>query len=270
MDDIKFRIDVALEIVDAIVSLDTIDKSLQDIMDLYNVSAIYFQVLKSGTGEPATVRVHGAGILDWMEQYTKQRLFELDPIVKLGKISSLPIDWATIDRMSPDTAQFFSEFVRFGHPPMGMTFPVHDAEGGAAILSVVPAIDVEMSWNTFRCSFKSEFNMLALYLHEKVKKHSEPHKEGKTLSRQENACLQLFADGNRPARIGDVIGISVHTVRMHLRRAQSRLGARSKAEAVAKGISLGLIRSQLTEAWCFAIIAFSELLPEFEMALPYF
>jgi DNA-binding CsgD family transcriptional regulator len=42
-------------------------------------------------------------------------------------------------------------------------------------------------------------------------------------------------------RIADRLGITTHTVRTHIRKIQSKLGARSKLEAVVVALRLGLI-----------------------------
>lgn len=49
-------------------------------------------------------------------------------------------------------------------------------------------------------------------------------RDGSTLSRREREVLGLLGGGRSPARIGDALGISVHTVRRHLANAAAKVG----------------------------------------------
>lgn len=62
------------------------------------------------------------------------------------------------------------------------------------------------------------------------------------LSQRERDVLQALADGMRPSAIAAALGISSHTVRYHLGRARTVLGARSSTHAVALALSRGYIR----------------------------
>jgi DNA-binding NarL/FixJ family response regulator len=51
-------------------------------------------------------------------------------------------------------------------------------------------------------------------------------REGAGLSRREREVLSLLGGGRTPARIGEALGISVHTVRRHLTNAAAKVGVR--------------------------------------------
>ncbi|SCB39009.1 helix-turn-helix transcriptional regulator [Rhizobium hainanense] len=262
------RFSIALEIVEGICSPEMTNAAFRDLRQLYNVEALYYQALDIDGVDHQDLPIYGAGVPGWFERYWERRIHETDPVAKSGRTSSLPFDWDTMDLQSPDTRKYLSAFECPDCVLRGMTIPIHDANGNVAALSFTSYLDNEAGWRAFRRELKPELALLGMYLHQKVKSQIAPYSKI-ALSKQEGLCLQMFADGHRPARIGDAIGISVHTVRMHLRRAQNRLGARSKAEAVAKGVSLGFIRSQLTAAWCFLAIRASGFLTEFEEGLLY-
>ncbi len=61
------------------------------------------------------------------------------------------------------------------------------------------------------------------------------------LTGRERDVLARFAQGLRPDRIAERMGLSKRTVDMHAANARRKLGARTLAEAVAKGIRRGLI-----------------------------
>jgi len=66
------------------------------------------------------------------------------------------------------------------------------------------------------------------------------------LSEREVEILQSIANGRSTAEIGAAFDITAHTVRSHVKRIFSKLGAHSKAEAVTKGVHLGLISTDPT------------------------
>ena len=52
-----------------------------------------------------------------------------------------------------------------------------------------------------------------------------------SLTQRQIDVLQLVADGQPNKRIADLLGLSVHTVKLHLHNASQRLGARNRTEA---------------------------------------
>jgi DNA-binding NarL/FixJ family response regulator len=65
---------------------------------------------------------------------------------------------------------------------------------------------------------------------------------GEPLTLHETRVLQLLADGHSYAGIGRELGISVNTVRSHIRVVYEKLHVHSKSEAVSQGMRRGLIR----------------------------
>jgi DNA-binding NarL/FixJ family response regulator len=62
------------------------------------------------------------------------------------------------------------------------------------------------------------------------------------LTRRERQVLQLVADGLANRQIGQALYVSEDTVKTHIRHVLSKLGATSRANAVAIGIRSRLIR----------------------------
>jgi len=61
------------------------------------------------------------------------------------------------------------------------------------------------------------------------------------LTEQEIRLLRLLADGHNYESAGGQLGISVNTVRKHVRSVYQKLHVHSKAEAVSKALRAGLI-----------------------------
>ena len=62
------------------------------------------------------------------------------------------------------------------------------------------------------------------------------------LTRKEIRILELLAEGYSNAAMAEKLFVSDSTVRTHLRNINTKLGARSRTQAVALGRRLGLIR----------------------------
>lgn len=63
----------------------------------------------------------------------------------------------------------------------------------------------------------------------------------KNLSSREMTCLVAAANGLRNQEIADDLGISIETVKTHLKRVYSKLEARDRAHSVAIAFRTGLL-----------------------------
>jgi len=66
-------------------------------------------------------------------------------------------------------------------------------------------------------------------------------KDWKGLTARERECLRWVAEGKSDSEISDILGISVRTAHFHIEHAKKKLGATTRAQAVAYAIRLGLI-----------------------------
>jgi DNA-binding NarL/FixJ family response regulator len=77
---------------------------------------------------------------------------------------------------------------------------------------------------------------------ELFRQYHPPQHASCSLSPQETRLLRLLGEGHHYKTAATELGISVHTVRFHLRSIYSKLEVHSKSEAVAKALREGLIR----------------------------
>ena len=63
------------------------------------------------------------------------------------------------------------------------------------------------------------------------------------LSGRENEILRLLAKGLSYAEIGELLGISAHTVTQHIKKIYRKLSVHSRGEAVFEATQMGLLRS---------------------------
>lgn len=69
-----------------------------------------------------------------------------------------------------------------------------------------------------------------------------PFPNGRALSEREQEVLELVAAGQSTATIASSFGLSVHTVRNHIRNILCKFGAHSKLEAVVMAANADLIK----------------------------
>lgn len=69
-----------------------------------------------------------------------------------------------------------------------------------------------------------------------------PTENAPRLSEREHEVLSLVSKGFRFPEIAEMLGISAHTVRTHVRRIYGKLEVGSKSEAVYEAVQLGIIR----------------------------
>jgi DNA-binding NarL/FixJ family response regulator len=68
-------------------------------------------------------------------------------------------------------------------------------------------------------------------------------RDGAGLSRREREVLSLLGGGRTPARIGEALGISIHTVRRHLTNAAGKIGVRGSHGLAGYARDHGLARA---------------------------
>jgi LuxR family transcriptional regulator/LuxR family quorum-sensing system transcriptional regulator CciR len=66
-----------------------------------------------------------------------------------------------------------------------------------------------------------------------------------SLSDRETEVLGWVARGKSNSTIGEILGISAHTVDAHLRRIYLKLGVFDRISAALRGIGVGLIRTEI-------------------------
>lgn len=111
--------------------------------------------------------------------------------------------------------------------------------GGWNIGSALKRRDVE----ALRHEIGAELRFAALYAHERMSSlrgRNEPAEI--KLSMREHDCLAYLAAGMKNQQIAEQLGIKPVTVELHLSRARSRLGAKTREHALAIALHRNLLR----------------------------
>jgi DNA-binding CsgD family transcriptional regulator len=184
--------------------------------------------------------------LAWMRRYDEQRYLAIDPVLRHGLASVVPFTWDELDRSDARVAQLFREAAEHGlcH---GVSVAVHGARGEGGLLSLARTRPVS-SAPVQRHRLFQRLQWLAALVHQRMRHvvftDSDPP-QLRPLSPRERECLLLAAEGHSANDIGKDMKIAERTVVFHLNRAEQKLGARRRQEAVARAVALGAIEPQL-------------------------
>jgi DNA-binding CsgD family transcriptional regulator len=80
--------------------------------------------------------------------------------------------------------------------------------------------------------------------HEPRRSRRTPESGGRTPTAREREILALLASGSTDGQIAETLSLSPATVQTHVRNAKAKLGARTRAQAVAMALQGGLIATE--------------------------
>ncbi|HSW12667.1 MAG TPA: LuxR family transcriptional regulator [Solimonas sp.] len=182
----------------------------------------------------------------WRTRYDDCGYLGIDPVVQHALRSVLPFGWDELELDTPEVRRLFSEAAQHGlcH---GFSVPVHGAHGESALFSFARTEPLPPDINERTRMFQRASWLTAL-LHERLRsvvyEGAGVMTEKKRLTPRELQCLRRAAEGLSATMIGREMHISEHTVNYHLGNAETKLGACSRRNAVARAVALGEIEPQ--------------------------
>jgi DNA-binding CsgD family transcriptional regulator len=174
--------------------------------------------------------------------YLERGLQRTDPAFVLSFARLLPTDWDAIHRL--DGSRAVLEAANAHRIPVrGIAVPIRDETTGDSLFNV--NLDCrEAEWSLRRNGLARDFMVIGHVFHVMMRglvRGSEPLVELPRLSPREVDVMRLAAQGYSAKRTALKLGISPHSVRVHLTLARRRLKARNTAEAVAIALTRGLL-----------------------------
>lgn len=122
----------------------------------------------------------------------------------------------------------------------GITVPMHMPDGSFAFVSAISENPSAYEVVSSQQAVNLFFALCHYFQNHLFWNRSEAAPNKPLLSRREEECLRLAAQGKTSEDIAIILGLSCETVRSHVKRAILRLDATNRAHAVAKAIQLGL------------------------------
>jgi DNA-binding CsgD family transcriptional regulator len=179
---------------------------------------------------------------DWVSYYVSRRLFTIDPVVRAGERSILPVDWCTLDRSPPAVRRLFNEAAEAGLGKQGLTIPIRGPHGDHAIFTVTSDVP-DCDWQATKSAYVRDMQLIGNYIHARVIDLYLTESPAKTpsLSGRETEVLRWAAAGKTIDETATILTLSSSAVRTYLDSARHKLDCLTKPQAVARATQLGLI-----------------------------
>lgn len=179
----------------------------------------------------------------WVQEYTRKNLFEIDPVVVSGRQANLPLDWSEVDRETSRARQFFKEADSYGVGRQGYTMPIRTHPDDTVLFTFTSNVKDD-EWRAFRAKRKAELLFIGQQFHEKIVSLSGLRQaaERPDLTPQELRCIQYLVLGLSPKSIARNLDLSLRTVRLHLKHARIKLAASTLHEAAAQAVRLRVVK----------------------------
>jgi len=180
---------------------------------------------------------------EWIAHYRTQRYASIDPVIKIGIRSVLPLDWARLPRRDKKVRRLFGEARDAGVGRQGVTIPVRGPTNGLWALFVATSNESDSEWGARRFELMRDLVLVAYYAHQRAYElHArEAPLDLNAITRREMEALEWAAEGKSVEDAALLMRISAVTVRAHLDSARHKLQALTRVQAIAKAIRAGLI-----------------------------
>lgn len=205
----------------------------------YNLKTAAYFGLNVSRNDPSAPYLAVTYSSAWVEHYKARNYVNLDPVIKSGFASLLPIEWSGKRVTTPKLKQFFGEATEFGVGQSGLTVPVRGPSGDRALVTITSDAPLHV-WQRELPRLKRDFQMLAYHLHQTVIRTQGLDKPIPKLAPREIECLKWKASGKTDWETGMILGISEKTVRFYLDLARAKLNASNVTHAVAKALNQNL------------------------------
>lgn len=215
-----------------------------DALGFPRIAYAYMPVPRRSDGKwfspPVVVRNYPEG---WDRQW--ERHCPNDPYFHACFDSTLSVDWNRIQkRQELNSVERDSWNYLADHGlSQGVTMPIHLPLGRFAYVSALHDCP-EDDWDELVARSRRTLFLVAHEFQDIVMRRFEgPNRVNASiqLSPRELECLQWAAHGKTAEDTACILDRSVETVRLHLKRATTKLGALNRAHAVAKAMAFGII-----------------------------
>jgi LuxR family quorum sensing-dependent transcriptional regulator len=181
---------------------------------------------------------HKSVPMEWQREYEMMRVNRYDLIVMLARMGITPFAWSeTADTLNLVGGE------RWVHDLMqryGIRDGITASVGARWMINVWSPEKVTMT-SKVRVMLATVAMHAALRLEELVRGNLRDTARRPQVSPRELAVLRGASLGQTASETAKVLGLSVETVRTHMKSAQERLGARNSAHAVANAMRLRLL-----------------------------
>jgi len=168
----------------------------------------------------------------WYWRYISQNHLAHDPVVARMNRVAAPFRWSdTYAEAGPRARRVLDEAAEFGLRD-GLAIPIHRPDGSV--------IGISIATGTYDLSPRDAvaLQMASYYLHARMAalRAQRPARPGPSLTPRERECLKWVAAGKTDWEISQILNISEQTAHGYVQNALIKLGARTRAQAVAQAM----------------------------------
>lgn len=168
----------------------------------------------------------------WVQRYSAEKLYEIDPVLQRAEREPLPFFWDPVfqaERIALPQRTILAEAASIGIAH-GYTVPIHLSWIPGALrasCTVIPAGFIDpRSYIVVQMMATRFYALLS-------RSHVAPRRTiSVELSRRERQCLSLAALGKDDWAIGRLLGLSQKTVHSYFKRLMQRLDVRTRIQAI--------------------------------------
>ncbi len=209
-----------------------------DAMNQFGVRAIFARAYRNTTShfsdeEHVYSRISPPG---WESLYAERRFQDTNYLTREIRRRSDPFRWTDIELISADERFLAQTLVELGFPD-GLATPCHGPGGYVGVVSLAFT-----NLDDISPADRSAIQFASLVLHNRMRGLSSLASPNlPKLTRRERDCIGFIAEGKSDWDISVILGVSHTTVISHVQNAKRKLGAATRAQAVARCLTSGLL-----------------------------
>ncbi|MFK5951044.1 MAG: LuxR family transcriptional regulator [Methylococcales bacterium] len=246
------ELSLAIDLLSNVRNFSDIKKIIKETLAVYDMEYfIYVAKFPISFLRPEIIILNGYP-QEWHDRYISMNYADIDPVLKKSDTEILPIIWSELIKevKNKESLDFMNEATEFDLQN-GVTIPFRGSCGETALLSLATSSrNIKSMASLVEAS--RMFLFLIPYIHNSVREVSLIEKgvfKGYALSDRELECLMWGAEGKTTWEIGEIIGVKKRTVIFHFHNICEKLNTVSRQQAIAKAISLNIIKSKLSNGF---------------------
>ena len=181
------------------------------------------------------------------KRWVEEKLYLGDPIAVRALASPKPFCWGAEYLPSQGVAnevRAFYDGIRNDGAGSLFVIPLRCDPNRGLGLGLLGSNMKREQFDTFLAEKAVELTMAVLYADQRMVTLSRAENATEaSLAPRETQCLELLTSGLKNEVIAQRMGITIHTVQLHLASAKKKLGAATREQALAKALTFRLIRS---------------------------
>lgn len=176
----------------------------------------------------------------WFERYSEEGYFQFDGVGQWALRTTEPFTWQAVPAplmTSSRSRRVMDEASEFGMAD-GFLVPMFSSRHWQAAVAFASSDPCDLASRS-----RSAMHLMSIYAVNRVRQIlGDVPSPKRTLTPREAECLTWIAAGKNAEDVGDILGLSYHTIHAHLRSIRSKLDVATITQAVVEALRGGEIR----------------------------